>query len=113
VFGVFRLGLMKLPEGCGMFGTFLSRIGCKFRASGRAACFHFFGFLLGERGDLFGMNFSGLFGLFLFIGKLSAANQSIGFRFCGGFLVFSFYKVRGQSCDLIFAKLRIGPSLGG
>jgi hypothetical protein len=74
VFGMFRLGLMKFPEGCGVLGTFLGRIGCKFRATSRAAGFHFFGFLFGKRCDLFGMNFSGLFGFFLFIGKFGAAN---------------------------------------
>jgi hypothetical protein len=94
-FGVFRLGLMKFPEGCCVFGAFLGCIGCKFRTAGCAAGFHFFGLLLGERGDFFGMSFGGSFGFFLFLGKFSAANESIGLCFCRGFLVFRFYKVRG------------------
>jgi hypothetical protein len=112
VFGVFSLGLMKFPEGCGVLGAFLRRIGCKFRAASGAACFHFFAFLVGERGNLSRMNFSTFFGFFLFVGKLSAANEGIGFRFCGGFFVFSFHKVSGQGSHLIFAELRIVLRVG-
>jgi hypothetical protein len=59
------------------------------------------------------MIFSGLFGFLLFIGKFSAANESIGFRLCSGFFVFRFYKVSGQRSDLIFAEFCVAPSLEG
>lgn len=103
VFTVFRLGIMEFPEGCGVFGGFLSRISSKFRAVGRAAGFHFFGILLGKRGDLFRMDFSSFFALFLFIGKFCAANERIGFRFRRGLFVFGFHEVSGQRSDLIIA----------
>ena len=114
VFAVFRLSIVKFPEGCGVFGAFLRRVRCEFRSVGGAAGFHLFGFLLGKRGDFFGMNFSSLFGFFfLFLDKFSAANERVGLRFCRGFFVFSLHKVSGQCSNLIFAKLRIAPSLAG
>lgn len=103
VFSVFRLGLMEFPEGCGVFGAFLSHVGFEFSPAGSAAGFHFLGFLLRKRGNLFRMNFSSFFGLFLFIGKFCAANERISFRFCRGLFVFGFHKVSGQRSDLIIA----------
>ena len=100
ILGLVDLSLGVLAMSGSVFGAFLRRVGCEFRAIGSTARFHFGGFFQRETGDRFGLNFFRLGGFFfvlffLFVIEFRAANESVCFGFIGGFFVLGFDEIRG------------------
>jgi hypothetical protein len=115
-----------IAESGGVFGAFVGGVGFEFSAIRGTVLFDFLGFLLGELsfggGLVFGgvqvsffltlflfgfffreFGFSGgvnFFDLFFFV-EFGSADQSVGLRVIGSFLVFRFGKFEGEGCSLL------------